>query len=175
MEENNDRMIVGLTTNWGRMSQDDALGKFPADYITHLQTATQVCEASLRQAGVSMSRGAAYPDVDIQAFASDLALKVDDCQRFGMGRMVPVEIQIQSGGVSDNGWSVFYKWLPGSSGLKVIELPFPNPTPNAARLLPPGLYAIRGEKVEKGQKVQTAITTVSVGGKEKIVFTIAAP
>jgi hypothetical protein len=169
-----DRLIVGLTTNWGRKTQQIAVGDLPASYIAHLQQADETCEAVAGVAREDLSRKKA-PDLDLRNFASDLSLMVDDCQKFGMGREIPLEILVQNNGIVEDGWTVFYKWLPGSSKYKVREVQFPSPTPKAHQNLWPGIYAVRAEKVVNGRKLESAIKTLPLGGNEKAVFTISLP
>jgi hypothetical protein len=173
MKINVDRMMVGLTTHWGRESREAAIAKLPAGYLNHLQEAGERCEAASTQARRDLAQGK-EPDIDIDAFASDLALIVEDCKKFGMGREIPLEIHIQNNGVVENGWSVFYKWLPGSSKFEVHEVPFPNPTPDARQTLWPGLYLVRAEKSTNGRTIRTTARNVPVSG-DKVVFTITVP
>lgn len=175
LRANLDRLLVGLTTDWGKMPLATALARMPAEYREHLVAATAACNAQLRKARTSLRGTQPVSDADLEPFARDISLKLDDCRIFEMGRMAPVEIQVLKGGAPDAGWSVFYKWMPGAAAAAVTELPFPGPTPGATRNLPPGLYAVRAEKRDGRKSLQTGPSTVPVGGKDKIVFSLQAP
>jgi hypothetical protein len=171
MRLNKDRIVNGLVTAWGKMPQEQALARMPPEYLEHLIAITAICEGTLTQVRTSSKSVTAVA----LAFAHDLELKVEDCQKFDMGRMIPVEIRVTKDGVLDNGWSIFYKWLPGSVATTVVELPFPAPTPGAVRALPAGLYVMRGVKSTNGKTVRTDPSTVPVGGTDKVTFSISAP
>jgi hypothetical protein len=171
MRLNLDRIVNGLVSDWGKLPQEAALARMPVEYLAHLEAITKVCEGALAQA----RRNPAQATRAAVAFARDLALKVDDCKKFDMGRVIPVEIKIIKDGVPDAGWSVYYKWQPGSEATAVVELLFPAPTPGAMRGLPPGLYVVRGEKALNGKLLRTAPVPVPVGGTDRVVFSITAP
>ena len=172
MQQNINQLATGLTSSWGRVPPEQALARMPPAYRDHLLAATDACERARRQALTAekpIDRDA------LVAFARDVEVKLSDCRNFKMGRMVPVQITVMKDGVPESGWSIFYKWLPGSAATNVLELSFPAPTPGAVRDLPAGMYMVRGERSSNGSTIRTAALPLPVGGKTKVVFSISAP
>ena len=92
----------------------------------------------------------------------DIRIKAQDCQKFGMGRMVTVHVSTLKGPVPDSGWEVFYKWLCASA-FTPAEIRAPQLTSPATLKLPPGNYAIRAQKKTPTAVLNSETVTVVVG------------
>lgn len=132
-----DKLRNGLLHNWKPVSTE--LPPPPVAYLASLDQDIRICSVATGL-NDSAARTAIY-----EVIAKDIAIKTQDCRKFGMGRMVPVRVRTVLNGAPSNGWQVFYKWI-GSSLLKAQELPFPTLTSPATGELPPGMYEIRAEK-----------------------------
>lgn len=133
----------------------------PDEYMESLDRDLKACEAASR-----------LPDAQQQAVLdavrNDIAVKTEDCRRFGMGRMVPVSIKTVRGNQVENGWQVFYRWVcPGP--LQPEELSVPNLTSPANKELPPGVYTFRAAKRNAAGRVETTDpVTITVGNSETV-------
>ena len=147
----------GLLRNWKPVSTD--LPPPPAAYLASLDQDIQACRVA---SGMSdeKARVAMFGVV-----ARDIEIKIGDCHKFGMGRLVPVRVRTVLNGAPSNGWQIFYKWV-GSSLLKAQELPFPTLTSPAISELPPGMYEIRAEKQGVPTLAQPARPVTIVVGSE---------
>jgi len=132
-----DKLRNGLLRNWKPVSTE--MPPPPAAYLSSLDQDIRICAIA---AGLTdpTARTAIYGVI-----AKDIAIKTQDCRKFGMGRMVPVHVKTVLAGAPSHGWQVFYRWV-GSSLLKTQELRFANLTSPATAELPPGMYEIRVEK-----------------------------
>lgn len=92
----------------------------------------------------------------------DVLIKAQDCQKFGMGRIITVHVSTLKGPVADSGWEVYYKWQTVSD-FKPAEIRAPTLTSPATLQLPPGNYAIRAQKRVADQVLTTPSVTVVVG------------
>jgi hypothetical protein len=121
----------------------------PDDYLETLDRDVSACQA-----------GAALPDEEqrravLDSVRKDIAVKADDCRRFGMGRRVPVTVKTVRGSQIENGWQVFYKWSCAGP-LQPAEVRAPNLTSPANMELPPGVYLFRAERKNPAGQVETA-------------------
>ena len=109
----------------------------------------------------------------LSAVAKDIAIKADDCHRFGMGRKVPVTIRTLRETAVENGWQVIYKWSCASV-LEPEEGRVPN-LPSPANVdLPPGEYFFRAEKKNASGQVQSiAPVKIVVGSAPSVPLELA--
>ncbi len=129
----------------------------PAEYLSSLDRDIEACAAA------SQIKDEARRQSILSAVRKDIAIKSEDCHKFGMGRAVPVSISTLRGSVTENGWEVFYRWI-SSSDFQPEEVRVPQLTSPAVVALPPGQYAIRAQKKLSDTQTQTiAETTIVVG------------
>jgi len=110
----------------------------------------------------------------IEAVAIDLDLKARDCERYGHGRLVPVEVRTLKNSQPDNGWRIQYVWVP-TEGKIARDMWFPAPSSPATWQLPPGSYVLSAQKTVDGKPFTVPGGVLPVGGKDKVVWTIAVP
>jgi len=133
----------------------------PPDYLESLDRDAKVCAAA---ATLEETQRRAVLD----AVRKDIAVKSEDCMRFGMGRKVPVSIRTVRGDRAENGWQVFYRWSCVSP-LQPEEMRVPNLTSPATVELPPGVYRFRAERRNAAGKVETVdAVTITVGSSATV-------
>ena len=154
-----EKLRSGLLHNWKPVSTE--LPPPPAAYLASLDQDMRICTIATGLTDPT-ARTAIY-----EAIAKDIAIKTQDCRKFGMGRMVPVRVRTVLNGAPSNGWQVFYRWV-GSSLLKAQELPFPTLTSPATGELPPGMYEIRAEKQGVPTLAQAARPVTIVVGLDAV-------
>ena len=152
-----DKLRSGLLHNWKPVSTE--LPPPPTTYLASLDQDMRICTIATGLTDPTV-RTAIY-----EVIAKDIAIKTQDCRKFGMGRMVPVHVKTMLAGAPNNGWQVFYKWV-GSSLLKAQELPFANLTSPATAELPPGMYEIRVEKRGSPTLAKAALPVTILVGSE---------
>ena len=87
---------------------------------------------------------------------TDLKLKSDDCEKFGRGRLVPVEVITRKGGQVVNDWLVYYRYV-AVGDLPTSQLPMETPSSPARKALPPGVYDFHAESTVGGSAVQSSV------------------
>ena len=111
-----------------------------------------------------------------EAVAQDLFVKSQDCQKFGHGRLVPVEIHTVKDGADSGGWQVYYQWVPPAQGFSPTPMTFPTPSSPTSIALPPGLYRMYAEKRDaQGATLKSETVNVPVGGDKSILWKIPVP
>jgi hypothetical protein len=139
----------------------------PAEYLETLDRDLQACALASRIQDEDQRR------IVLAAVEKDIAIKAEDCHKFGMGRKVPVTIRTLRGMVVESGWQVFYKWSCASL-LQPEEVRVPNLTSPANVDLPPGVYSMRAEKRTSSVQVETiAAVTVVVGSVPSVPLELA--
>ena len=134
----------------------------PDDYLADLDRDVSVCQAALTLADQAQRNAV------LDSVRKDVAVKSDDCMRFGMGRKVPVSINTVRGNQIENGWQVFYRWACAGP-LQPEEVRVPNLTSPARVELPPGEYAFRAQrKTPSGQLETVDPVTVTVGSSPSV-------
>lgn len=134
----------------------------PTEYLDSLDRDMAACALA------GQIRDDAQRQVILQAVARDIAIKAEDCRRFGMGRNVAVRVTTVRtislrGPSAENGWEVFYKWNC-SSGFQPQEMRIPQLSSPALVQLPPGNYTIRAQKaLSKTQTLKTEPADITVG------------
>lgn len=104
----------------------------------------------------------------LDSVRKDIAVKADDCRRFGMSRKVPVAVTTVRGNQPENGWQVFYRWSCAGP-LQPDEVRVPNLTSPANVELPPGVYSFRAEKKNAAGQLETLTpVTISVGSSPTV-------
>ena len=130
----------------------------PPAYLDSLDRDRKACNAAL-QINDQASR-----QKILAAVRKDIALKAADCHRFGMGRNVQVKVSTLRRARSENGWTVYYRWIC-SSAFQPDELRAAQLTSPALLELPPGEYAFRAERKAPGARVEnSAAAKIVVGG-----------
>lgn len=165
----------GLLWGWNRQGGPPTLrDRTPApppspDYLESLDLDVKACQAASQIADVGQ-RGAA-----MNAIRKDIAVKADDCFKFGMSRKVPVVITTVRGNKVESGWEVFYKWSCAGL-LQPKEMRVPNLTSPANVELPPGVYSFRAEKQGSEGKLETiAPREIVVGSAQWVPIELAIP
>jgi hypothetical protein len=150
--DRSNRLATGLDGAWlnGRPKTPVA-----PEYIAALGAAVSACEKGKAPA--------------VNAIADDLDLKIEDCVKFGMARLVPVEIVTKRGANLEEGWEVTYEWEAGRKmGAAPVRLP--GLTPGKASL-PPGIYLFRAKRGETA----TPEVRVPVARTDKVTCEIPIP
>jgi hypothetical protein len=164
------KLRQGLLNGWGRghwkeqpptlLSQ--AVAPPPSEYLSSLDRDLQACEVAKKQKDQALRK--AILDQVLQ----DVTIKADDCERFGMGRLIQVNVSTVRGTAAENGWIVFWKWMPVGP-LQTVETSIPGLTSPATKAFPPGAYAFRAEKRISSTDLKTTETrTIIVGGTQAI-------
>lgn len=134
----------------------------PDDYLADLDRDVSVCQAALGLADETQRRAV------LESVRSDIAVKSEDCMRFGMGRRVPVTIKTVRGNQTENGWQVFYRWACAGP-LQPEEVRVPNLTSPANVELPPGVYSFRAERRNSAGQLETVDpVTITVGSSPTV-------
>jgi hypothetical protein len=137
---------------------DQMVAPPPAEYLDSLDRDLMACDVAKRQKDDKVRK--AILDQVLQ----DVTIKAQDCERFGMGRLVQVNVSTVRAGMPENGWVVFWKWMPVGP-LQTVETSLPGLTSPATKAFPPGTYAFRAEKRISSTEIRTTETrTVIVGG-----------
>jgi hypothetical protein len=112
----------------------------PKIYVDSLLNDAKVCaNASAQLEQSTQAQGA------LDSVIHDLAIKSRDCAFHGAGRTIKLTVWTMRGQLLDQGWTVYFKWLP-VGGRESEETAFPKPSAPTFDNLPPGLYRIRAEK-----------------------------
>jgi hypothetical protein len=163
-----DRLSVGLLSGYGNNSGGASGGYSrgyshqsplppPPDYMATLDQDVKACLFASK-----IKDHDARKELLAQV-REDIRIKAQDCQKFGMGRVVTVHVTTLKGPVADNGWEVFYKWQCASA-FQPAEMRAPTLTSPATLKLPPGNYAIRAQKhLPDAQTINTSTVTVVIG------------
>lgn len=118
-----------------------------------------------------------YASPDLQARTlrevfADIKLKHADCKKFGMGRLVKLQVRTVKDGREVNGWQVFYRWLPARAVGEVRVLPFLSLSSPTSVELPPGAYSVQAKKTIGGRETASAELPVPVGGEKTVTIEI---
>ena len=145
----------------------------PAEYIARLNDLVGICRPML----MSFVPGSPFVATNnnvatIESFARDITLKANDVESNRTGRIVPIEARTFKSGQPDNGWTVYYQWVPASPGKDMV---LAAPTPAATGAVVPGLYSFRAEKTVNGLKVISQPKIMPVGGYPKVQIAITVP
>lgn len=135
-------------------SENQKSASLPQEYLKNLADIATACEKKTATS---------------DAIAEDLEIKRADCQQYGMGRLVPLEVETLKGTAVVNLWEVFYEWVSGTTD-KGTELRVPGVT-TAKLNLPPGIYLFRARK----DGVASSQLRVPVVGQDKIKVQITVP
>jgi hypothetical protein len=148
----------------GRLMDD----RTPAAYARSLERDLGLLESAL-EGGDGLRAGT------LEYVARDLALKHDDCRKFGMGRLVKVEVRTVNSGGESSGWQVFYRWVPSRAVGEVRQMPFPSLSSPTSVELPPGAYALQAKRTVNGKELAGAEMPVPVGGTKTVAFQVPVP
>jgi hypothetical protein len=157
----------GLLAGWGAWKNAAPLhagppAPPPAEYLDSLDQDISACVFALQ------SKDDARRETLLRAVSKDIAIKAEDCHRFGMGRNVSVRVTTMrmislQGPTAENGWEVYYKWNC-SSDFQPKEMRIPQLSSPASVQLPPGNYSIRAQKtLSKAQVSKTEPAEIIVG------------
>lgn len=106
----------------------------------------------------------------LQSVFEDLKLKHADCKRFGMGRLVKLEVRTVKEGRQQSGWEVFYRWLPSRPVGTVRPQPFLSLSSPTSVEIPPGAYSVQARKTVDGKQITSPELPVPVGGKKTVTL-----
>lgn len=159
------KLSQGLLSGWGRFKQkrppslvNRPVVPPPPEYLDSLDRDLMACDVAKKQSDERVRK--AILDQVLQ----DVTIKGEDCERFGMGRLIQVNVSTVRGGAPENGWVVFWKWMPVGP-LQTVETSLPGLTSPATKAFPPGTYAFRAEKRVSSTEIRTTETrTIIVGG-----------
>jgi hypothetical protein len=134
----------------------------PEDYLETLDRDVSACRTAADLPDEEQRRAV------LDSVRKDIAVKAEDCRRFGMGRRVPVSVKTVRGDQVEHGWQVFYKWSCAGP-LQPSEIRAPNLTSPASMELPPGVYYFRAEKKNAAGQVETAApVAITVGNSSTV-------
>ena len=148
----------------GRLSDN----RIPVVYARDLEQDAAVLEVTLTAA----------PDLQARALRdvfADVRLKHADCRRFGMGRLVKLEVRTVKDGREVSGWQIFSRWLPARAVGEVRPQPFLSLSSPASTEIPPGAYSVQAKKTIGGSEVASAELPVAVGGQKTVTIEIPVP
>lgn len=142
----------------------------PAEYIDSLDQDLAACAAS------AITTDRKKRSSILKAIAKDIRIKAKDCKKFGMGRLVPVQVSTLKGGRAENGWEILYKWSPVSS-IPTSELSIPGLSSPAVVNLPPGgTYLIRARRPgADGKPIMSETRTITISAEPVIECQIPVP
>jgi hypothetical protein len=128
----------------------------PQEYLTSLDQDLQQCELA----------NGLPDDKKLQILAAverDLEIKEIDCESFGMGRLVPVNVNTLRNGVPESGWEVLFKWMPAGP-IPTTELASPDlSSPSVLHLVPGGTFQIRARRTgSDGKAVTSIVRTITI-------------
>lgn len=134
----------------------------PQEYLDSLDADLRACDLAKKE------HDQAVRQAILDEVAKDIAVKAEDCQKFGMGRLIQVKVSTIRGQTPENGWVVFWKWMPAGP-LQTVETSMPGVTSPATRQFPPGTYAFRAEKrISSTELRSTETRTIIVGGAQSV-------
>lgn len=130
----------------------------PPEYLESLDLDLKACEVAGRQ------QDRAIRQAILDQVLADVTIKANDCEQFGMGRLIQVNVSTVRGATAENGWIVFWKWMPVGP-LQTVETSIPGLTSPATKAFPPGTYAFRAEKrISNTELKSTETRTIIIGG-----------
>lgn len=153
-------LTKGLLAGWGKWKNAPtthvgAPTPPPAEYLDSLDRDISACTYA------EQVKDDEQRQIILRAINKDIAIKAEDCRKFGMGRNVSVRVTTMrlislQGPTAENGWEVFYKWNC-SSDFQTEEMRAPQLTSPAVLELPPGNYTIRAQKREQKKNSATQL------------------
>jgi hypothetical protein len=163
------KLRQGLLSGWDHRKQqrpsslmNQPVAPPPPEYLESLDRDLNACAVARKQNDEALRR--AILDQVLQ----DVSIKADDCERFGMGRLIQVNVSTMRGGTPENGWIVFWRWMPVGP-LQTVETSMPGLTSPVSKAFPPGTYAFRAEKRVSSNEIRTTETrTIIVGGTQTV-------
>jgi len=149
----------GLLAGWGQWKsaipeRTGPPSPPPAEYLDSLDRDISAC------AFAGKIPDDARRQLILRAVSEDIAIKAEDCRRFGMGRSVTLRVTTVKtislkGPTTENGWEVFYRWIC-SSDFQPQEIRVPQLSSPAVIQLPPGNYTIRAQKMTSKKQIANA-------------------
>ncbi len=97
-------------------------------------------------------------------------MKIGDCRKFGMARLVSIRVETLRAADLVRDWEVFYRWDSGSPASNIAELRAPGLSTTSLKL-PPGLYVFRAQQ---GQRASDKVR-IPVSGTAQVVVQIRVP
>jgi hypothetical protein len=151
-------LLVGWSSDGGpRLAWQGPPPPPPNDYLDSLDMDLKACmlASKIKDKGRKQSI--------LDAVSMDIAIKAEDCRKFGMGRMVSVRVFTLRGAKPEDGWEVFYKWYCASD-FQPAEMRAARLTNPAVLQLPPGSYSIRAQrKISDTQMLNTEPVRTAIG------------
>jgi hypothetical protein len=142
--------------------------KTPAAYGRSVERSLDLLRAALDSGPLRQAE-------TLQYVLQDIKLKHADCKRFGMGRLVKIEVRTMKDGRQSSGWQIFYRWIPSRAVGQVRPQPFPLLSSPTSAELPPGAYTVLARKTVDGKELNSAELPVPVGGTKTVVFEVPVP
>lgn len=123
----------------------------PQEYLISLDQDLQLCEMANQLIDEKKKK------IVREAVYKDLSIKQEDCSEFGMGRLIPVNVNTLRDGKPEPGWEVLFKWVPAGP-IATAELASPDlSSPAILHLAPGGTFQIRARKTGPDGKVITSV------------------
>ena len=145
----------------------------PAAYLANLNELVGICRSMLMSvAPGSQPLGFNRNVSNVEFVARDIAVKAGDLAGQLTGRLIPIEARTFKGGQPDNGWMVYYQWMPTSP---VKDAALAAPTPGATGIVVPGMYSFHAEKTVNGRKIVSQPKIMPIGGYPKVQIAITVP
>jgi hypothetical protein len=110
------------------------------------------------------------------AVEANIQMKDQDCERFGMGRLVPVSVVTVKGGRQDQGWEILYTWIPVGK-ITTAERSSPSlSSPAILNLAPGDTFEIRARKTgTPGIIITSEKRTVTITPEQVVQCEIEVP
>lgn len=128
----------------------------PPEYIASLNHSLQLCQAASSESKDKKKK-------ILSAISLDMSIKEADCEKFGMGRLIQVNVNTVRGGVAESGWEVLYRWLPIGT-VQTMELSGAQlSSPVSLKLVPGDTFQLRAKKSgADGNPVYSQTVTVTI-------------
>ena len=145
---------------------------FPAAYLANLNELVGICRSMLMSVAPGPSLGGNRNLSNFESVSHDIAVKSADVAGQLTARLIPIEARTFKAGRPDDGWTIYYQWMPESPAR---DTRLAAPTPGAVGIVAPGMYSFRAEKTVNGRKIVSQPKIMPVGGYPKVQIAIAVP
>ncbi len=163
----------GLLIGYNKQDNEWAIVPPPKEYVEDLQQEADWCHKVAEALNTEPAKKAQAEKV-LTNIAYDVELKAADCRSWGMGRLIDVQVGTVKNGQPDPGWTVNYQWK-SASGLRALDLSFPQVSTPTSKALPPGVYAIYATKQVDGKTEKTEPIVVTAFDKAEVKCEIPVP
>jgi hypothetical protein len=139
--------------------------RIPAAYARSMAQNSVILQNALYASAEQQAR-------TLEEVLADIRLKHADCKKFGMGRLVKLEVRTVKDAREVSGWQVFYRWLPARAVGEVRALPFLSLSSPTSVEIPPGAYSVQAKRTVGGREIASAELPVPVGGQKTVTVEI---